>query len=405
MSPEQATRDQAYRRVESFKSRMGLEYEARRNYDHGPGRHDDVSRLSPYIRRRLITEQEVVAIALAQHGPKTAQKFVQEVLWRTYFKGWLEHRPIIWTRYAEGLHTDLGALEADGALRRKIDAAESGNTGLDCFDAWSRELVETGYLHNHARMWFASIWIFTFGLPWRIGADFFHRHLLDGDPASNTCSWRWVAGLHTPGKAYMATAANIAEFTSDRLSPRDEDLTPTVSAPLGEEPDGLPPVSPLRAPHAPNLRVPTILVFTEDDCTLEDFDINTLDIRAAVMLSSSHLRSPRKVSARVNEFEAGALRDAASRAGVDATARPAADPNLLAVWAEAAGARQVAMPYVPVGPLSDWVGKARPALEAKGIALTEWRRGWDELIWPHATAGFFKVKKKIPEILWKAGLI
>jgi deoxyribodipyrimidine photo-lyase len=65
-----------------------------------------------------------------------------------------------------------------------------------------QELVETGYLHNHARMWFASIWIFTLRLPWELGADFFLRHLLDGDAASNTLSWRWVAGLHTKGKHY-----------------------------------------------------------------------------------------------------------------------------------------------------------------------------------------------------------
>jgi deoxyribodipyrimidine photo-lyase len=67
-------------------------------------------------------------------------------------------------------------------------------------------------------MWFASIWIFTLGLPWRIGADFFYRHLLDGDAASNTLSWRWVAGLHTRGKAYAAESWNIEKFTGGRFN-------------------------------------------------------------------------------------------------------------------------------------------------------------------------------------------
>ena len=58
-------------------------------------------------------------------------------------------------------------------------------------------LKEDGYLLNHVRMWFASIWIFTFNLPWQLGANFFMENLLDGDPASNTLSWRWVAGLQT----------------------------------------------------------------------------------------------------------------------------------------------------------------------------------------------------------------
>ena len=75
-----------------------------------------------------------------------------------------------------------------------------------------------------------------------------------------------------------------------------------------------------------------------------------------------------------------------------------------AKWVESLGARQIAMPYVATGPLADWIAEARPALEARGIALTEWRRDWDALIWPHATAGFFKVKKKIPDILQAAGL-
>ena len=114
-----------------------------------------------------------------------------------------------------------------------MEAAEQGRTGIDCFDAWSTELRETGWLHNHVRMWFASIWMFTLRLPWELGADFFARELIDFDPASNTLSWRWVAGLHTRGKNYVARADNIARYTQGRYNPAgqlDEDPAPLSEA-------------------------------------------------------------------------------------------------------------------------------------------------------------------------------
>jgi hypothetical protein len=363
-----------------------------------------VSQLSPYIRRRLITEPEVVKAALAEHSPEDAEKFIQEVVWRSYFKGWLELRPTVWSDYVSGLDADLNDLSIDRRRSAQIEAAENGTTGLDCFDAWAAELLETGYLHNHARMWFASIWIFTFGLPWRIGADFFFRHLLDGDPASNTCSWRWVAGLHTRGKTYQATASNIATFTEGRFAPRDADLAANTSVVQREELKGVGDVGSLRSVSAPTKGVPTLLLQTEDDCTLEDFDVASLDICAGVVLTTSHLRSPRDLSERVVDFEVTALTDAAARANINAKLLRASKPEDLVTWAEASGARQIAMPYVPTGPVSDWIAKARPLLNERGIALTEFRRGWDVLVWPHATAGFFKVKRKIPEILEKSGL-
>ena len=203
---------------------MGARYTDGRNHDRGPGGHTAVSRLSPYLRRRLILEQEVVSAAVAMHGEAAAEKFIQEVFWRSYFKGWLEHRPQVWAAYRDGLGADTDRMAGNSVGRRRLEQALAGQTGLDCFDAWVCELRETGYLHNHARMWFASIWIFTFELPWRLGADFFYRHLLDGDAASNTLSWRWVAGLHTRGKPYAARADNIRKFTGQRFNVRDEDL-------------------------------------------------------------------------------------------------------------------------------------------------------------------------------------
>ena len=388
----------------AFAPRMGHRYANGRNTDHGPGAHKAVSVLSPYIRRRLVLDSDAVSVALAAHGPEGAEKFVQEVIWRGYFKGWLERRPQVWDSYCRGVETDLAAIDRDRRLRRDVTRAMDGQTGLACFDAWAEELVDTGYLHNHARMWFASIWIFTLGLPWRLGADFFYRHLLDGDAASNTLGWRWVAGLHTRGKPYPADARNIATFTAGRFTPRQTDLAEVTQGLEATEPDGLPSVQPLRPIVAPQGCHPTALLITDEDCRGEDFDVSALDIRTAATLTASHLRSPLPVSDLLHRFEEGALSDAAARAGVAFEALRANNPADLAKWAASAGATQIATPYVTRGPLRDWLERATPALAARGITLCEWQRDWDAAIWPHATAGFFKVKQNIPRILERAGL-
>lgn len=399
-----ATRAQGLACMQAFAPRMGQHYAQGRNFDRGAGQHNDVSQLSPYLRHRLITEQEVVAAALAAQGPENAEKFVQEVLWRSYFKGWLERRPTIWADYRRGLVQDIAALQTDVDLQGRVNAATRGTTGIACFDAWAQELVQTGYLHNHARMWFASIWIFSLGLPWRLGADFFLRHLLDGDPASNTCSWRWVGGLHTRGKAYHAQAWNIAKFTGGRFAPTDADLEQRVDSLEHTEPEGLPEVTPLRPFTTPVANVPTLLVLTEDDCMPEDFDLTSLNIMGAIRLRAAHLRSSLPVSQDVLNFEQSALQDAATRIGLDTIEMRADGSAELATHAAKSGAHQIAMPYVPTGPLTDWVTAAKSDLTVQGITLTEWCRDWDKAVWPHTTAGFFKVKKKIPEILHQTGL-
>ena len=395
--------------VQNFVPQMGALYAKERNYDQGQDAHLSVSRLSPYIRRRLILEPDVVAVAVAAHGYEAADKFVQEVFWRGYFKGWMEQRPDVWASYRQWLISDLEAMECDQRLRRAVDTAQAGQTGLECFDAWVKELVDTGYLHNHARMWFASIWIFTLQLPWRIGADFFCRHLLDGDPASNTLGWRWVAGLHTRGKPYMAQAWNIAQFTNQRFTPSEAELASDALGLADEEPDGLPPVRGLRELQLPVSGLPTALLITEEDCRVEDFKLRELDLRGIATLASSHLRSPRPVADHVVQFEAQALANAAARisaiSGSGAVALHAGDAEELANWATRVGAQQIATPYIPEGPLRDWLRGAEPVLAESGIGVCEWRRDWDSAIWPHATAGFFKVKARIPTILKQAGIL
>lgn len=398
MSVNSATRDHALDMLDAFAPLMGRQYDQNRNYDLGPGNHGDVSRLSPYIRRRLLLEREAVETALYLHGPYAAEKFIQEVLWRSYFKGWLEQRPAVWADYRETLRDDLEDLNRDRSLRARIEAAEAGRTGIECFDAWVRELCDTGYLHNHARMWFASIWIFTLQLPWRIGADFFYRHLLDGDPASNTLGWRWVAGLHTRGKAYQAQAWNIEKYTDGRFRPLEAEFATNIKPLDHTEPEGLPKPAALRNIKPPARGLPTALILTEEDCYPESLIPAGNSFCATGTLQASHLRSDRAVSDLVQRFETDALSDTARRLGVTADKLRARDPAELVAWAQASGARQICTPYVPQGPLRDWFHGATPLLAQAGIELTEWRRDWDETVWPFAAAGFFKVKQQFPHI-------
>ncbi|XOY57705.1 MAG: FAD-binding domain-containing protein [Rhodobacterales bacterium] len=196
---------------------------------------------------------------LARHSPQAAEKFVQEVFWRTYWKGWLELRPTVWADYQRDLAAAMNQIQTQAGLRARWEAACLGQTGIDGSDHWARQLADTGYLHNHARMWFASIWIHTLQLPWVLGADFFSRHLLDGDAASNTLSWRWVGGIQTQGKAYLAQPDDIAKYTQDRFRP--EGLAQLAAAlPCPPHPDRGP--LPASATIDPAKR--TGLIVTED---------------------------------------------------------------------------------------------------------------------------------------------
>ncbi len=377
----------------AFAPFMGGRYAARRNTDFGPDDRSNISLLSPYLRRRLINEKEVVAAALETHGAADSEKFIQEVFWRSYFKGWLEQRPGVWKDYLQGLEGAKTRFKRDLRLER----AEGGETGIDCFDFWARELTETNYLHNHARMWFASIWIFTLELPWQLGADFFLRHLLDGDPASNTLSWRWVAGLHTRGKNYIAVAQNIARFTNGRFMPDASQLAQDPE-PLTETYD-YGPAGGVRSAEQADPSKASGLLLTLEDCSAEHCN----DFNAAFRATATLQISPDHAAETIRAFDAASLADAAIRA--QKSGAPEADkldpdtPRSLVTWAQANNILQVVTPYIPVGPTRDWVGGAMPYLDEAGITLVEIQRDWDQAVWPSATAGFFKIKKKIPRFL------
>ena len=183
-------------------------YSVQRNFDFGPQNRKNISCLSPYITHRLISEYEVAKKVLSKHPYQKVEKFIQEIFWRVYWKGWLELRPKVWTDFVD----DLKNIEKSNEYEKAIN----GETNIDCFNDWIKELKENNYLHNHTRMWFASIWIFTLKLPWQKGAEFFLRELYDGDAASNTLSWRWVAGIQTKGKNYIAQNWNVNKFTNNK---------------------------------------------------------------------------------------------------------------------------------------------------------------------------------------------
>ena len=383
-----ATRADALARLESFLPRAGRAYAARRNDDAGPGIDGSTSRLSPAIRRRLVSEAEVCARAIGAHGFGAAEKFIQEVCWRTYWVGWLEQRPAIWTRYRADVER-LTVQDHPG-----LADALAGRTGIDCFDAWVAELAATGWLHNHARMNFASIWIFTLRLPWQLGADLFYRQLLDACPASNTLSWRWVAGLQTVGKTYAARADIIRTRSGGRFA---------VTAPLAREAlplpaDGIPPAGGLRAAARPDPALRSGLFVTTADLSAEALVLPPL---VAVAATARIGGSPSLLKRAYAETAlADGLARAAAAAGC-AAERIDEDDAITAIreWAGRQRLAQVVTAEAPVGPVADRLAAMTVALSGDGIRLVQLRRGWDAAAWPLATKGFFGFKTAIPRLL------
>ncbi|MEM7525251.1 MAG: FAD-binding domain-containing protein, partial [Pseudomonadota bacterium] len=380
------TRSEGVARLTDFAPRAGTNYAKGRNTNTGPGVREHVSALSPWISHRLVLEEEVISVALDHHRFEDAQPFLQEVCWRAYFKGWLERRPSIWARHQQRLQTDIDRLDRDAALRSRYEAAIAGATGIDGFDHWARELAETGWLHNHARMWFASIWIFTLRLPWSLGADFFYRTLIDGDPASNTLSWRWVAGLHTKGKTYLARPDNIETFSNGRFRPEGlAEEAPPVLEPPTPAPDPSP-VGDRLDPGLGGLRYGLLL--TEHDLHPESLPL-AVNPSAILALSALHNRSPLTVGALAQDFTAGALDHTCVRIeqifqmAVDRASNTFWRASIID-WAKHNDLKLVVVARPPVGPAADLLSAAEAELTAAGIRIIRFMRRYDEVMWRHA---------------------
>jgi deoxyribodipyrimidine photo-lyase len=403
-STPEPSREAGLRQLNQFVARAGISYSKSRNFDFGPERRGNVSMLSPYIRHRTILESEVLQATLQQHSIAAADKFVQEVFWRAYFKGWLEHHPSVWAEYQRWVSQSLSDIENDASAWQRYESAVNGATGIDCFDAWAKELVKYGYLHNHARMWFASIWVFTLKLPWQLGADFFYRHLVDGDPASNTLSWRWVCGLHTKGKTYLARASNIAKFTDNRFCP-DGQLA-THASTLTESVAH--PVEPLRTPQTLEGDEPFGLLITEDDCFPENL-LQDQEPVAVIGLTATERRSPLPIGKPALDFATGAVSDGvkhtAMRFGVsgEVSAGDVWGP-ILAKWAHQHRVKTIVTAYAPIGPVFDVLEEANETLAGHGVKILQLHRAYDTVAWPHASRGYFKLREHIPEILARIGI-
>ncbi len=187
-------------------------YHKARNYVYfEEERFKNVSGLSAFISRGLLKEKTLLKkITISQNKN---DKFIQEIFWRVYWQGWLENHSKVWQSYKNYIYN----IESKNSYNiANYQEAINGSTSIKPFNEWVRILKKDGYLHNHERMWFASIWIHYLGIPWQLGCNFFYEHLLDGDVASNLLSWRWVAGLQTLGKKYIATESNINKYTNNR---------------------------------------------------------------------------------------------------------------------------------------------------------------------------------------------
>jgi deoxyribodipyrimidine photo-lyase len=391
------TRDGSLGRLDAFLAVAPL-YARDRNFVR-PG-HPAVSLLSPALRHRLITEREVAAAAIAAHGFGRVEKFVQEVYWRRYWKAWLSHRPQVWREAVAGTPGD----DAVAALAGEVMRAASGNAVIDHF---ARELLDTGYLHNHARMWFAAWWVHQAGLPWEWGAAFFMRHLLDGDPASNTLSWRWVAGLQTPGKTYLARSSNIEKYLDSGILENIRHGLSAFDNPQPRLPGDLtrPPVTRPQLPARPLPACGRMGIWIhEEDLLAEQSPLGAYRPQAIVITGHPAAWARHGYADRRIRWIGGALDDAAKRAAYHWSANPhREDPAELAAgllaWARRQRLDAILTLRPEVGPLDDDLPHIAQTLETAGIALALADRTEDLGTRTLASGGFFPFWEKLRPVL------
>ena len=356
------------------------QYSRLRNFDFGPDKRNNVSQLSKYISHRVIDEYDVIRATLGASTYERAEKFIQEVFWRVYWKGWLEHRPTVWNDFLAFDQQDKLSSQKDN---ENYLAAINGETGIECFDFWAQELRNTNYLHNHARMWFASIWIFTLGLPWQAGAQFFLKHLLDGDAASNTLGWRWVAGIQTMGKCYLARAENISKFTGERF---DNARLNERALPLVDEKVHV--VQPIDYEVSTKQKFETLLIM---DTNLKMLTRNeTKNYKKIYVMSLANASRQIAISQSVVEFKQNLIKSAAQK-----------HPHCEVLDAREATQVLGKMPgcdvcYPFIGENLDFLHRSN---DVWNIDLNFLRRHEDLFCWRFATKGFFNFKKNIPAII------
>ena len=367
------SRDGALKQLDTFINIELANYNFKRNFDLGPEDKSNVSCLSPYISHRLITEYEVAKTVLAKFPLQKVEKYIQEIFWRVYWKGWLELRPQVWTDFLE----DLKGLKEDDNYKKAIN----GETQVECFNDWVKELKENNYLHNHTRMWFASIWIFTLELPWQLGAEFFMQHLYDGDTASNTLGWRWVAGIQTQGKHYLASEWNIKKFTNNRFEniKLNENAPPIIS-------DKNYTILHKTFENPINIEKKNLLVF-ENNLAFEITDFAIQKFKKILLIDNKNENRNIKLSENVLNFKSSLIDEQKKRLEEKSINCEIIDIN------EIKNLESCYCLYPTVGENLDYINQD----SLKNIEFLY--RKLDQNSWKFCNKGFFNFKKYIPKIV------
>ncbi|MDC3087592.1 DNA photolyase [Candidatus Pelagibacter sp.] len=371
------SRASAIENLNKFVDQNLFEYSKLRNFDFGPGNRSNVSCLSPYITHGVINELEVIKKSLTKFSFSKTEKFIQEVLWRTYWKGWLELRPNVWTDYLSELKKIGEEFKDNNDYKKALE----GNTSIECFNEWVKELKETNYLHNHARMWFASIWVFTLDLPWQLGAEFFMKHLFDGDAASNTLGWRWVAGVQTQGKNYLASEWNIKKFTNSRFTniKLNENAPPKISGKT----------YPIVKQDFANSEIDenqSLLIF-ENNLSFENTDFQNNKFKKIYLILNKNENRSIKLSEKVLEFKTFLTKDQEQT-----LKKNSIDCEVIDITEIKGISDQIIGLYPTVGENLDY-------LNSNNLKLNFIYRKLDQYSWQYCNKGFFNFKNYIPKII------
>ena len=371
-----ASRAAALNKLNNFVEQNLAEYSKLRNFDFGPEKRTNVSCLSPYVTHGVINEREIIEKSLSKFSFSKNEKFIQEVLWRTYWKGWLELRPNVWTDYL----IELNKIREDFKDSQNYKNAIEGKTNIECFNYWVNELKENNYLHNHTRMWFASIWIFNLELPWQLGAEFFMQHLIDGDAASNTLGWRWVAGVQTQGKHYLASEWNIKKFTNNRFNniKLNENAPPKVSEKT---------YSIVKQDFSnKNLDDRNLLIF-ENNLSFETSDFQNNEFKKIYIISNKNETRSIKLSENVIKFKSLLIDDQKQRLNDKSISCETVHINEI----KDIGEKVIAL-YPNVGESLDY-------LNSNSLKFDFLYRKLDQYSWQYCNKGFFNFKNYIPKII------
>ena len=372
----EASRAKALDKLNYFVENNLSDYSKLRNFDFGPENRSNISCLSPYITHGIINENEVIKKSLGKFSFSKNEKFIQEVLWRTYWKGWLELRPNVWSDYL----IELNKIREDFKNNQNYISAIEGKTNIECFNVWVNELKENNYLHNHTRMWFASIWIFTLELPWQLGAEFFMQHLYDGDTASNTLGWRWVAGVQTQGKHYLASEWNIKKFTNNRFDniKLNENATPKVS-------EKTYPIIKQDFNNPQNIENKNLLIF-ENNLSFEITDFQNNKFKEIYLISNKNENRSIKLSEKVVKFKSLLIEDQEQRLNAKSIDCKVIDISEI---------KKIENCYA----LYPTVGENLDYLNSNNLNIGFLYRKLDQYSWQYCNKGFFNFKNYIPKII------